>query len=150
MTYGELHDALSPIGADVLIKTLYAIEEGSAPREKQVDSGSCYAPMISRETGHIDFSKNSKEILNLIRGMNPYPMSYCKYGETDLKIIKAHPGGNLGCAEGTAVVNNKSISVACGDGKSIVIDELQFKGGKRMTVESYLNGHDFESGIILR
>lgn len=58
------------MGAELLIKTVKAIEEGTAPREKQDDALSNYASMIQRETAQIDWSKPAKEVLNLIRGMN--------------------------------------------------------------------------------
>ena len=148
-SYGELHDRLSVMGANVLIKTVKAIEEGTAPREKQNDELSNYAPMISRETGHIDWSKSANEILNLIRGMNPYPMCFTEYGEETLKIIHAYHGGESGAEPGTISVKPMCIEVACGDGNCICVDEIQFKGGKRMSVSSYLNGHTLDESIKL-
>ncbi len=148
-TYGELHDKLSPMGAELLIETLKAIENGDCPREKQDDALSNYAPMINRETAQIDWSKPAKEVLNLIRGMNPYPMSYTSYGDETLKIIHASFGGDREGIGGSIKVNNKKLEIVCGDGKFIIVDEIQFKGGKRMTVESYLNGHSIDESIIL-
>ena len=148
-TYGELHDKLSPMGADLLIKTLKAVEDGTVTREKQDDALSNYAPMIMRETAQIDWSKSAKEVLNLIRGMNPYPMSYTSYGEETLKIIHASFGGDRTGKCGSIKLNNKKLEIVCGDNKYIIVDEIQFKGGKRMTVESYLNGHSIDESIIL-
>ncbi len=149
-TYGELHDRLSVMGAELLIKTVDAIENGTAPREKQDDSLSCYAPMISKETGHIDFSKNADDILNLIRGTNPYPMSYAMYGDEMLKIIHAEKGEEKQGVCGNLCIKNKKIEVVCGDNTTILVDEIQFKGGKRMSVLSYLNGNTIDDTIILK
>ncbi len=148
-TYGELHDKLSPMGAELLIKTLKAVEDGTITREKQDDALSNYAPMITKETALIDWEKPAEEILNLIRGMNPYPMSYTHYGEEDLKIIHACLGGERAGKYGSIKLNNKKLEIVCGDNKYIIVDEIQFKGGKRMTVESYLNGHSIDESIIL-
>ncbi len=148
-TYGELHDKLSPMGADLLIKTLKAVEDGTVTREKQDDALSNYAPMINKETAQIDWSKPAKEVLNLIRGMNPYPMSYTSYGDETLKIIHAFFGGDRTGKSGSIKLNNKKLEIVCGDNKYIIVDEIQFKGGKRMTVESYLNGHSIDESIIL-
>ena len=149
-TYGELHDRLSVMGAEVLAKTVEAIADGTAPREKQNDELSNYAPMISKETGHIDWQKSAIEVLNLIRGMNPYPMSYTQYGDETLKIIHAYYGGDTKLEAGSITVKPTCIEVACGDGSYICVDEIQFKGGKRMSVSSYLNGHTLDENIKLK
>ena len=149
-TYGELHDRLSVMGAELLIKTVDAIENGTAPREKQDDSLSTYASMISKETGHIDFSKNADAILNLIRGTNPWPMSYAMYGGEMMKVIHAEKGEKKQGVCGKLCIKNKKIEVICGENGTILIDEIQFKGGKRMSVSSYLNGNSIDETIILK
>lgn len=149
-TYGSLHDRLSTIGAELLVKTVVAVADGSVPREKQNDDLSCYAPMISKETGHINWSEPAHKILNLIRGLNPFPGSYTMYGEEVLKIFHAEMGCKTSGKCGEFSVVDKKFEVVCGDGQSILVDEIQFKGGKRMTVAGYLNGHSVDKGIILR
>lgn len=148
-TYESLHDRLSVMGAELLIKTLASIEKGDAPREKQNDELSSYASMISRETGHIDWSKPAKTVLNLVRGCYPYPMSYSDYNGEMLKIIHASFGGERVGTPGSISVKDKKFEIICGDGKYIIVDEIQFKGGKRMTTESYLNGHSVDESVIL-
>jgi len=149
-TYGSLHDKLSPLGAELLLETVKRIEAGTAPREKQDDALSNYAPMISKETGHIDWSMSADDILNLIRGTYPFPGSFCEYGEEILKIIHASNGSSTDKPGGCFCVKNNKLEVACGDGNTILIDEIQFKGGKRMSVASYLNGHEIDETIILK
>ncbi|MDE6181969.1 MAG: methionyl-tRNA formyltransferase, partial [Eubacteriales bacterium] len=78
-TYKSLHDKMSVVGADALIEALNLIENGKSNPEKQDDSLSTYAPMISKETGHINWDNSSKNIINLIRGLNPIPMAYTIY-----------------------------------------------------------------------
>lgn len=148
-TYGTLHDRLSEMGARLIAKTVAAIEEGNLPREKQNDDLSCYAPMISKETGHINWSEPSDKILNLIRGLNPFPASYTLYGDEVLKIYHASIGKRKSGKCGEFSVVDKCFEVVCGDGCTILIDEIQFKGGKRMSVSGYLNGHNVDESIIL-
>ena len=149
-TYGELHDRLSLLGAELLSKTMCEIAKCTAKREKQDDTLSCYAPMISKETGHIDWSKSGAEILNLIRGTNPWPMSYSLYEGVPMKIIKGILEKDVKGTEGEIIRSDKSgILVACGDGCGILIKEIQMQGSKRMDVASYLNGHDIKVNTIL-
>ena len=148
-TYGELHDRLSEMGAELLLKTVKEIENGTVKREKQDDSLSCYAPMIFKETGHIDWEKSNKEVLNLINGTNPYPGSYAMYGDTVVKIFKAELCDKATGAPGEFKIEDKKLKVNCGDG-GLLISEVQFKGSRRMTVESYLNGHEIDESIILK
>lgn len=148
-TYGELHDRLSQMGAELLRKTVSAIADGTAPRTKQDDAASSYAPMISKDTGRIDWNRPAREIINLINGTNPWPISHTIYGSEVLRIIHAKEGGAKIGACGSIKVAGKELEVICGGNSSILIDEIQFKGAKRMTVESYLNGHTIDDSIVL-
>ncbi len=149
-TYGELHDRLAGMGADLLHQTVIQIEAGTAPREKQDDAKSCYAPMITKETGHIDWRARVQTVLNLIRGTNPWPMSYTRYGDEIIKVIRAKDGGGASGKPGEVLsADKRGIRVACGDGESILILELQKKDGKRMDAASFLNGHKIVIGTIL-
>ncbi len=148
-TYGELHDRLSVMGAELLIKTVSSIEAGNARREKQDDSLSDYAPMISRQTGLIDWNKSAQEIVNLIRGCNPYPMAYTTYNGEVLKIISAVVGNECAGVCGSIKIEDKKLKIVCGDGKCIIADEIQPTSSKRMSVASYLNGHTIDESVIL-
>ena len=89
-TAGELHDRLSLIGADLIVETIKKLSEGKAIRVPQNDSLSSYAPMLNKETGHIDWNKNSSDIINLIRGTNPWPGAFTSYKSEIMKIYKAY------------------------------------------------------------
>ncbi len=149
-TYGELHDRLSVMGAELLKKTVEKLENGTAEREVQKDEESCYAPMLNKETGHIDWSKSAEEILNLIRGTNPWPMAFSLYEDVPMKLIVATKGEKQDKNPGKILSAEKSgICIACGDG-SVLVTELQMQGSKRMDVASYLNGHEIRVGTILK
>lgn len=154
-TAGELFERLSELGAELLIETIGEIESGRAVRTKQDDALSSYAPMLKKEDGDIDWNKTAAEIVNLVRGTNPWPMAYTRYEGETMKVISARAdGGWIGGEPGKIleIVSNpdksKSLAVGCADGR-VLIDALQFKGGKRMAVRDYLNGHEIKTGVIL-
>ena len=148
-TYGELYTRLSQSGAKLLLKTVNAIKDGTAPRTEQDESEATHAPMLTKETGHIDWTKSADEVLSLIRGTNPWPMSYAMYGDEMMKVFGVKKGSGFDAPPGKIRIVNKKLEISCGK-YSVVVDEIQFKGGKRMTVASYLNGHDIDENIILK
>lgn len=148
-TYGELYTRLSQSGAKLLLKTVNAIKDGTAPRTEQDESEATHAPMLTKETGHINWTKSADEVLNLIRGTNPWPMSYAMYGDEMMKVFGVKKGSGFDAPPGKIRIVNKKLEISCGK-DSVVVDEIQFKGGKRMTVASYLNGHDIDENIILK
>ncbi len=148
-TYGELYTRLSQSGAELLLKTVNAIKDGTAPRTEQDESEATHAPMLTKETGHIDWTKSADEVLSLIRGTNPWPMSYAMCGDEMMKVFGVKKGSGFDAPPGKIRIVNKKLEISCGK-DSVVVDEIQFKGGKRMTVASYLNGHDIDENIILK
>lgn len=148
-TAGELFDRLARLGGKLIVKTIEALENGTAPGTKQDDEAATYAPMMEKSTGHIDWTKTSGEIINLIRGVNPWPIAYSEYKGEIMKIFKASASDGVGAPGEVLGVRDKKIEIACRDG-SVLIEELQMRGGKRMSAESYLNGHSIEVGEILK
>lgn len=151
-TYETLHDKMAPVGAEALIESLDLIEKGEVKAEKQDDELSCYASMITRDMGIIDWSKSSNEIKNKVRGFNPVPAAYTNYGGDILKIFKAdilegYDNGEIG--EILAVDKKKGFVVKTGDG-AVMVTEIQAKGGKRMNCADYMRGHEIEVGKILK
>ena len=120
-TAGELHDRLSLIGADLIVETIKKLSEGKAIRVPQNDSLSSYAPMLNKETGHIDWNKNSSDIINLIRGTNPWPGAFTSYKSEIMKIYKAYKGNTntVGKPGEIIGIKNKKIEVCCGNSSSI-------------------------------
>lgn len=149
-TAGELHDKMMYIGADVLKDTLKLIEGGNPPREKQNDDEASYAPIMDKNLGNIDWSKNAVDIYNLVRGTNPWPSSYTKYNGEIMKIWKclvldkesnAKPGKML-------KVDKEGIQV-CTNDKILLLKEIQMPGKRRMTVEEYIKGNDINTNLVL-
>ena len=150
-TSGALFDRLAPMGAELLIKTLRAIEDGTAPRTPQDDTKATYAPPLSKDESPVDWTRPRAAILRHIYGMQPWPCATAELGGTPFKLFAAEavpdgantaPDGRK--APGTVIAAGKrGIEVACGDG-SVLITELQAAGGKRMAAGAYLLGHPME------
>ena len=151
-TFATIHDKMAVTGANLLLDTLDQLEAGTLERIPQDHDAATYAPMITKETGHIDWSKNRQDIINLIRGLNPVPAAYTIYEEEVLKIFGAVVSDVQadGAANGEIVaVVKKGFVVKCGDG-CLLITEVQARGGKRMMTDAYLRGHAVKEGILLQ
>jgi len=151
MTAGELHDKLSVLGAEVLKETLKRLENGTLERIPQNDEEATYAPMMTKETGCIDWSKSSREIHNLVRGTNPWPGAYTFYNDKKMKIwmTSVISDEEHDSKAGTILkVSKDGIVVACGLGK-LNIKEIQFENARKMSVEEYICGHKIDEGELL-
>ena len=148
MTAGELHDSLAALGADLILKVLDMLPDGIAA-EKQDDSLSCYAPVISKEMCRIDFSRSAKNVYNFIRGMSPSPCAYTFLNGKRLKVYFALPSDISSSLPAGSVADSKSFAVVCGDGKCVKLTSVQGEGGKRMSAEDFLRGNRIDTGIIL-
>lgn len=153
MTAGELHDELSVLGAETLIKTIRLVEKAQIQRVKQNHDESTYAPMMDKELGEIDWSKSSKKIHNLVRGTNPWPSAYTVYKKSVMKVKKtraetADEYDKLYLPGQIVRVSKDAIYVATGAGL-IVIEELQFSGSKHLSTSAFLLGNKIDTGVIL-
>lgn len=135
----SLHDRLSLIGADLLNETLDLLVQGKLVPEKQDDALSCYAPMLKKEDGLIDWTRDARTIRNLVRGMSPWPGAFTYLDGKLVKVYRTRIGEGEG-APGTVIAAGRDgIEVACGGG-SLLLDELQLEGKKRLPVRDFLAG----------
>lgn len=149
-TASELHDRLMLDGAKLLIKTVEGLENGTITPEKQDDSQSCYAPMLTKELAKIDWNKPSAEIINLVRGMNSWPIAHTEYMGERLRVYRAVCGNSAKGKCGEIIgVGERGIEVVCGDGKSVFLTEIQAVGSRAMSAAEYANGHKINLGEIL-
>ena len=144
MTAGELHDILMLRGGDLLVKTIEGIVNKSITPIKQ-EGETCYAKMLSKDTGKIDWNRNSIEIHNLIRGLNPWPIAHTTYKEQNMKIYVSKVLNEKSSKEpGTIISVEKSgMKVSCGEGV-LLINKVQFPNGKPLTIEQYINGNEID------
>lgn len=141
----SLHDRLSIMGRDLLLKTLPSIIEGTNKRIKQNEDEVTYAYNIKREEEHIDLSKTRREVFNQIRGLSPVPGANLLVDGEEFKIyaseISERKFTNKEIGEVTGLYK-EGIGVMTSDGEIILTDIKPF-GKKRMSASSYINGlHD--------
>ena len=150
--FETLHDRLTLLGGEAVVEALTLLEQGKLKPEKQDESQSCYAPLISKEMGVIDFSRPAVSIDRLIRGMTPWPSAYTGLRGKQLKIWKAVPETQKdvsGHVPGEILsVEKDSVIVAAGEG-AIRLLELQIEGKKRMPAHDFLLGVRLEPGEVL-
>ena len=149
-TGGSLFDKLSVAGAKLCVETMELIEKGEVTPEKQGETTTEYAKMITKDLGKIDFSKSAVEIERLIRGFNPWPSAYTKLGNKTLKIWAADvlEEEYEGAFGEIIKVSKNEIFVKCKKG-TLSLKEIQLEGKKRMTVDAFLRGYQLESGVLL-
>lgn len=150
MNAGELHDALSVLGASLLTETVNLLKENKLEPHKQDDFLSSYAPMLSKELCPIDFSDTAQNIHNKIRGLYPWPVAVTKLNGKVLKVQESRLSDiKTEKTAGTVISLDGGICVACGDGKTVLLKTIQLEGKKRMNYSDFLRGHPIEKGTIL-
>ncbi len=145
-TSSALFERLAPMGAELLLKTVRSIENGTAPRIAQDESLVSFAPMLSKELSPIDWNCEPRMILKRIFGLQDWPCATAVLDGTEFKIYDAELSDTkTDKAPGCLVSAGKQgIEVACAGGQTIRILELQASGGKRMGAAAYLLGHPME------
>ena len=145
-TAGELFDRLAPLGAELIVKTLDAIEDGSATFTPQDESKATYFPMFRKQDGRIDTGMTVAKFVNFVRGTSPWPGAFCRVGGKLLKVHKARAlRGDEPCTRrlyfpGEFAVFFGRLHLAFSDGLA-VLEEVQPEGGKRMSGAAYALGH---------
>ena len=151
MTSGELYEILKTTGGNLLIDTIKGLVDRKINPIKQNDSDSSYASMLNKDIAKINWNLSAKEIHNLIRGLNPWPIATTLYNDLTMKIYKSHVEDTKSQKEAGTIleVDKKGIKVATKEGV-LVIEKLQFPNGKPLFVEQFINGNKLEEGIILK
>ena len=145
-TAGELFDRLMHMGAELLVKTLRAIEDGTAPRTPQDHSQASYVKMLDKSISPIDWNKRPREIVKHIYGLQPWPVATMELeGKTFRVFGAAYTDHHTGKAPGSVVsAGDAGIEIACADGETLLVTELQAPGKKRMRAGDFLRGHRIE------
>ncbi len=148
MTGGELFDRLAADGAQLLSRTLDGLVRGEITPIPQPSEGACYAAMLNKAMCPLDWYKTAAELHNRVRGLNPWPVATCRVDDKTIKVFCSHVGESTQAPAGT-VVCALPLTVACGDGKTLVLDEIQAEGSRRMLAADYLRGHPIAVGTVL-
>ena len=150
-TSGSLFETMGQVGATALLDTLTQIEQGTAIRTPQDNTQATHAPMLTKEMGHIDWGKTTREIVNLVNAMNPWPSAYTLLNGEVLKIHAVEPASVAGTFTAGQVVSatpKQGLLVATADGV-LSLSSVQSKGSKAMSGRDYVNGNPVEIGTVL-
>jgi len=149
-TAGELTLRLSQLGADLLLETLHALENGTLVRIPQDESQMTYDPMLDKQMGIIDWTMDAESIVNRIHGLNPWPGCTTAWQDGRLKLLRAAVAEGSGAPGEIIGADAKAgLTIACGSG-AVNITMLQAPGGKPMNAKDYLRGHPMAVGTVLK
>lgn len=138
-TAGSLFEALSTLGADLLIKTLPAYMDGKITPTPQPEEGATYAPMLKKEDGRLDFDQPAVELERRIRAMNPWPGAWFEWNGNVLKVGKGAVSEAKGKEVGSRLIVDGRPAVRCADGV-LILEEVQPPGKKMMPGKAFLSG----------
>jgi len=142
MTAGELHDALAPLGADLMTRALGALARGTLTLTPQPEAGVTYAEKIRKDETRIDWSKPWQEVHNHIRGLSPFPGAWFELNGVRVKVLRSTKGEGSG-APGTAL--DDRLTIACGEG-AVRLVQVQRAGKQPMSADDFLRGTKVERG----
>lgn len=148
---GILHDILADLGAKALTSSLAELANNKVKPIPQDSSLATYAPQLKKEDEIIRWEKTSREVINHIRGMNPWPGTYTIYNGQTLKIIDAETvnSGRVSRPGTILKIDKKGIYVQCGEG-SLLLKLLKPQGKREMTADAFCRGHkDIKPGLVL-
>jgi methionyl-tRNA formyltransferase len=149
MTAGELHDALAPLGADLMLRALGALERGTLDLTPQPQVGVTYAEKIDKQETRVDWSKPDAAVHDHIRGLSPFPGAWCEFpgdtGAIRVKLLRTRLAEGSG-APGTVL--NDALTIACGSG-AVRIVTLQRAGRQPMPAAEFLRGTPMTAGTRL-
>ena len=137
---GTLHEKLSTLGAELLIETLPSIINETNKRFKQNEDEVTFGYNIKREEEHLDFSDTGKNIINKIRGLNPFPLANILVNEEEYKVLEAYfEEKDASTPKKVREIRKDAIGIDCQNG-TIYLTKIKPFGKKAMNVKDYLNG----------
>ncbi len=151
MTAGELHDRLSGLGGDLMVRALAALSRGALGEQEQADEGVTYAAKLSKQETRIDWSHSAEEVHNHIRGLSPFPGAWCEMslgGKRErVKILRSVVVDGQDSA-GTVLETGDAPVVACASG-AVRLEEVQRAGKKPVSGSDFLRGAALSTGTVL-
>jgi methionyl-tRNA formyltransferase len=143
MTAGDLHDALAPLGADLMLRALTAAEGGTLALTPQPAEGITYAAKISKSETRIDWAKPWKQVHDHIRGLAPFPGAWFELDGARVKALRSTRGKRSGVP---GAVLDESLTIACGDG-AVRLTQIQRAGKQPMLADEFLRGTPVKAGM---
>ena len=156
-TYGELSDRLSLIGAELIVKALKTLGSGNYTLTPQGEEGVGVVRKINKDHAKIDFNKTVKEVVDLVRGMNPAPIAYAVLEENKINVYRAEKAvlneeetdvlQGAVCGEVLSDKPKRGLLIKCADG-AVKLTEVQAAGGKRISGGDFINGRKARKGQV--
>ncbi len=139
-TSETLAPRLATVGADLVVETLKKLQSGSVQPCPQENSQATLAPILNKEDGRIDFSRTAPQILNRLRGFQPWPGAFTIFRGKNLHIWQA-AAAEKGVAPGQLLVEGNRLLVGCAAGTALELLQLQPEGKKRMSARDFIHGY---------
>ena len=144
LTYGT---RLAEAGAELVVQTLRGLEQGSIKPRPQDGMQATLAPILKREDGRVDFRRTAKQIVDRLRGFQPWPGAYTSFRGAQLKIVSAQPAHSLDLlGKGELRLDKDQLLVGCGEDSILAITEVQPEGKKKMSARDFANGQRLQPG----
>lgn len=142
MTAADLHDRLSRLGADLMVRAMAALDRGGLQLKKQSEDGVTYAAKIDKAEARIDWTRPARAVLRHIHGLSPFPGAWSELENARVKILRCELAKGSGAP---GAVLDDHLTIACGEG-AIRITELQREGKGRMQAADFLRGVPLKAG----
>jgi methionyl-tRNA formyltransferase len=136
------------IGADLMVETLRGLKAGTVHPQPQDHAKATLAPILTKEDGKLDFQRTAQEILNRLRGFQPWPGAYTSFRGKNLHVWAAQPIERAVVA-GELLVESGLLVVGCGGGSALHLLEVQLEGKKRMPAADFVHGYQPRTGEML-
>jgi methionyl-tRNA formyltransferase len=136
---------MSAIGADLMVETLRGLQAGTVRAQPQDHAKATLAPILKKEDGRVDFQLTAQEILNRLRGFQPWPGAYTSFRGKNIHIWSAQPVERT-LARAEILVENGHLIAGCGTGTALELLEVQLEGRKRMSSADFVHGHQPRTG----
>ncbi len=148
VTTGEMHDKLSRLGADLMVKALGLLEQGRIEFTRQPENGVTYAAKIDKAEAHTDFDRPAKEVLRHIHGLSPFPGAWCMLPvDGDEARVKLHNVEIVSQSGKPGTVLDDQLTIACADA-AIRPSRLQKHGRPAMQLDEFLRGNQVAKGAV--
>jgi methionyl-tRNA formyltransferase len=141
-TYGELSDRLSLIGAELIVKALQGLQEGTITPQVQDDALSCYAGMITKDMSALDFTKPALTLHRTICALSGFTTLDGKR----FKVFRSQVHDGTGQAQPGTLLDAQQLLVQCGEGTVLRLTEVQIEGGKRLAASDFIRGKKLTAG----
>jgi methionyl-tRNA formyltransferase len=136
---------MSAIGADLMVETLRGLQAGTVRAQPQDHAKATLAPILKKEDGRVDFQLTAQEILNRLRGFQPWPGAYTSFRGKNIHIWSAQPVEQT-LARAEILVESGRLIAGCGTGTALELLEVQLEGRKRMSSADFVHGHQPRTG----